>query len=119
MAEPPAVPPQDQDHRVPFFHLEWMVAAMIGIGIAVGAAGAVAYLESSRFPPAPPAESGAREWGTARTRPPKTSAPEVLDEVEDSVVEETSEPVIDVEISHSGRAPADSQAIGSDSEPGP
>jgi len=92
---------------------------MIGMGIAMGVAGAVAYLESSRFPPAPPAESGAREWGTARTRPPKTSAPEVSDEVEDSVADETSEPVIDVEISHSGRAPADSQAIGSDSEPGP
>ena len=76
--------------------VEWLIAAMMGLGVALGAAGAVAFIEIHRFDPAPPAEAGAHEWGTPRPRPVKSAPlPAGSRELDDEVWEE---PVVDVEI---------------------
>lgn len=100
---------------VPTFHVEWLAAAMMGLGVALGAAGAVAFVEIHRFDPPPAAEAGAHEWGTPRPKPVK-SAP--LPAGSDDVVAETDtaaddaweEPVVDVEIRGSASVSASASA---------
>jgi hypothetical protein len=88
---------------VPPFHVEWLIAAMMGLGVALGAAGAVALIEIHRFDPAPPAEAGAHEWGTPRPKPVKSAAlptgsREVGSEIDTETDDAWEEPVVDVEI---------------------
>ncbi len=80
---------------------------MIGIGIALGAAGAIAFVESTRYAPAPPAEAGAHEWGTpasARSEIGSGSAAYSATSAELPDLE-LEEPVIDVEIRGSSSHP--------------
>lgn len=113
MAQPPPAPqqlPPSQDQGVPPLQLEWLIAAMVGVGLALGAAGAVAFVESSRYPPAPPVEAGAHEWGTPRPRPEKPAASAPVETEGEIPTDEQDEPLIEVEISHSGSASAGSAA---------
>jgi hypothetical protein len=113
MAQSPPGPPQlppSHDQGVPPLQLEWLIAAMVGVGIAIGAAGAVAFLESSRYPPAPSVEAGAHEWGTPRPRPEKPAASAPVETEGEIPTDEQDEPLIEVEISHSGSASAGSAA---------
>jgi hypothetical protein len=113
MAQPPPEPPQllPSQQGVPPLRLEWLIAAMVGVGIAVGAAGTVAFLESSRYPPAPPVEAGAHEWGTPRPRPEKPAASDPGEATGEIPSDDQDEPLIEVEISHSGSASAGSAAF--------
>jgi hypothetical protein len=81
---------------------EWIIAAMIGLGVALGAAGGVAFVESNRYGPAPPAEVGANEWATPNPKPPKSAAVPASDEIDF----ELDEPLIDIEIRGSASAGA-------------
>lgn len=107
---PPIAPPK----------AEWIIAAMFGLGVALGAAGVVAFVETSRYGPAPPAEEGANEWATPNPRPPKsataaasgaTSGEEVDLELDDPSLDgELDEPIIDVEIKGSASSSASPSA---------
>ncbi len=106
--EPPRFPPPHEEGTIPTLQTEWLIAAMVGLGVALGAAGAVAFIESSRYPPAPPAEAGAHEWGTPRPRPEKPAASAPVEATGEVPTDDKDEPLIEVEISHSGTASAGS-----------
>lgn len=69
---------------------------MMGAGVALCAAGLIAYVESSRYGPAPPAEEGANEWATPRPRPPKSASASAT--ASDTTEPHPEDPVIDVSI---------------------
>ena len=91
---------------------------MVAMGFALAGAGAIAFVESTRFPPAPAASAGTKEWGTQRTRPPPAaeSAPVVDDDVGSASAsaeasgevpfDDLDEPVVDVEVHGSASAPS-------------
>ncbi len=108
--ELPQLPPSHDQGPIPPLQLEWLIAAMVGVGIAIGAAGAVAFIESSRYPPVPSVEAGAQEWGTPRPRPEKPAASAAVEATGEIPTDDQDEPLIEVEISHSGSASAGSAA---------
>jgi len=106
---PPSVPPSLTRHEfpppIPPPKAEWIIAAMLGLGVALGAAGVIAYVETSRYGPAPPAEEGANEWATPNPRPPKSASAAVSSDTSGEAVDlELEEPIIDVEINGSASA---------------
>ena len=79
--------------RVPPLFIEWILAAMLGVGIAFSVAGVIVYLEMTRFDP-PPTQPQTHEWGTQRTKPTKSSSasasashPPEKNEVEEPVLD--------------------------------
>ena len=93
-------PPEQAPNPVPPPKLEWILAAMIGLGAAFCAAGVIAYVETSRFGPAPPAEAGANEWATPRPRPSKSASASsaVSAMAAESYELDLDDPIIDVSI---------------------
>lgn len=60
--------------REPQFHVEWAIAVMIGLGVALGGAAVVALEQANRFPPEPSFEQGAKQWGTRKQKPEDSAA---------------------------------------------
>jgi hypothetical protein len=99
---PPSMPTPERPRSIPPPEAEWIIAAMLGLGVALGAAGVIAYVETSRYGPAPPAEEGANEWATPNPKPPKSESAAVSAATSgDEVDLELEEPIIDVEINGS------------------
>lgn len=60
--------------REPQFHVEWAIAVMLGIGVALAGAAAVALEQAYRFAPEPSYEQGAKQWGTPKKKTGDTAA---------------------------------------------
>ena len=109
--------PEPDRWVVPVLRREWLVAAVVGAGLALVLVLAVAFVESSRFPSAPTAEEGAHEWGTLRSLGDNTDDSEKEAKLgEEEYGMRDDESAIDVKITHSGTLSGGSGTI-SDVEP--
>lgn len=102
LSEPPEPRPEPEWFAIPPPRMEWVIAAMFGIGIALAVAGLIAFIESQRFGPAPPKEVGAKEWVEPKPRPPKTHPADSVEigsaSAAASDLELEEEPAIDVNV---------------------